>query len=141
MDELGAGSRLYVDANIWIYYVEAQPDIVDTARALFVAVEAAGAKLVTSELTIAECLYKPAKDGNGAAIATYDKLFASGEIEITPLDGGLARRAAVNGGALGLSLIDAIHYMSALEWACDFFVTSDSAFKSGPMVQVIKFGQ
>jgi predicted nucleic acid-binding protein len=140
MDEIGGASRIYVDTNIWIYYIEANAAFVDRVRAFFVGVEAAGAKLVTNEIAIAECLYKPSKDGNTAALKAYERLFDSGEVEITPLDGGLARRAAVNGGQLGLKLIDAIHYVSALEWACDFFVTSDSAFKSGPMTQVIRIG-
>ena len=140
MDSLDSASRIYVDANIWIYFIEANPAFVEKVRRLFAAVQEAGAQLVTSELAIAECLYKPARDANAAALSAYARLFDSGEIEITPLDGGLAKRAAVNGGQLGLKLIDAIHYMSALEWACDFLFTSDSAFKSGPMTEVIRIG-
>ena len=138
MDSLNSASRVYVDTNIWIYFIESHPAFVEKVRRLFAAVQEAGAQLVTSELAIAECLYKPARDANAAALSAYARLFDSGEIEITPLDGGLAKRAAVNGGQLGLKLIDAIHYMSALEWACDIFLTSDSAFKSGPMTEVIR---
>ena len=137
MDSLDSASRIYVDTNIWIYFIESHPAFVEKVRRLFAAVQEAGAQLVTSELAIAECLYKPARDANAAALSAYARLFDSGEIEITPLDGGLAKRAAVNGSQLGLKLIDAIHYMSALEWACDIFLTSDSAFKSGPMTEVI----
>jgi predicted nucleic acid-binding protein len=138
MDNLSASSRVYVDTNIWIYYVEAAPAMVKKARAFFVAVEAAGAQLITNEIAIAECLYKPSKDGNAAALDAYDRLFDSGEIEVSPLSGKLARTAAVHGGQLGLKLIDAIHYFSALEWGCDYFFTSDAHFKSGPMIKVIR---
>jgi predicted nucleic acid-binding protein len=138
MDSLSASSRVYIDTNVWIYYIESTPAFVAKARAFFVAVEAAGAQLITNEIAIAECLYKPSQDGNAAALDAYERLFDSGEIEIAPLNGKLARTAAVNGGQLGLKLIDAIHYFSALEWGCDYFVTSDAGFKSGPMTTVIR---
>lgn len=140
MAEFASTSRLYIDSNIWVYFIESNPVFVETMRQILQAVEAAGARLVTNEITIAECLYKPAKEANHAALAAYDRLFASGEIEITPLDGALARRAALQGGALGLKLIDAMHYLSALESGCDVFVTGDSQFRSGPQMRVMVVG-
>jgi predicted nucleic acid-binding protein len=138
MDELRAGSRVYIDTNIWIYYIEAHPAFVKKVRDLFVRVEAAGAILVTNEITVAECLYKPASDGHSAAIDAYDRLFTSGEIELTALNGALVRQAAECGGNLGLKLIDAVHYVSALSNGCSYFVTSDTRFKSGPAMQVVR---
>ena len=183
MDRFESASRIYVDSNIWVYFIEANPEFVEKVRRLFAAAQEAGAQLFTSELAPVACVGQfsrfcqahrevrgpraaldRALPGALAALSiyvtrptsrmpvhtggrrqrsgalAYARLFDSGEIEITPLDGGLAKRAAVNGGQLGLKLIDAIHYMSALEWACDIFLTSDSAFKSGPMTEVIMIG-
>ncbi|MGL5362500.1 MAG: type II toxin-antitoxin system VapC family toxin [Bosea sp. (in: a-proteobacteria)] len=136
MAEFASGSRLYIDSNIWVYFIEANPLFVEAVRQLFLQAEAAGARLVTSEIAIAECLYKPAKDGNTLALAAYDLLFGSGEIEIIPVDGALARSAALHGGMLGLKLIDAMHYLGALESGCDIFVTADAQFRSGPQMRV-----
>jgi predicted nucleic acid-binding protein len=136
MADFSGTSRVYIDTNIWVYYIEANPAFVEAVRRVLLAVEAAGAHLVTNEITLAECLYKPAKDGNHAALDAYDRLFGSGEIEITPLDGTLARSAALHGGQLGLKLIDAIHYIGALEAGCDVFVTADARFRSGPAMRV-----
>ncbi len=132
-----SGARIYIDSNIWVYFIEANPRFVEAVRQVFLAAQAAGARLVTSEIAIAECLYKPAKDGNATALAAYERLFGSGEIEFTPLDGALARRASLHGGALGLKLIDAMHYLSALESGCDVFVTADAQFRSGPQMRVL----
>jgi predicted nucleic acid-binding protein len=85
-------------------------------------------------------MYLSPEHGQDAPLASvYEMLFEqSGEIDLVPLDGAIAKRAAVADGSLGLKLIDAIHYISALETGCDFFVTSDSAFKSGPKMEVLR---
>ncbi len=137
MVEFPNGSRLYLDTNIWIYYIEANPSFVRKVHDVIVAAEATVSTLVTNEITVAECLYKPSTDDNLTAMQAYDQLFASGEIELVPLDGALARQAASHGGKLGLKLIDAIHYMSALTSGCDHFITSDARFRSVPGLKVL----
>ncbi len=137
MVEFPKGSRLYVDTNIWIYYIEANASFVQKVHDLFVSVEATASTLVTNEITVAECLYKPFTDDNLAAVQAYDRLFGSGEIALVPLDGPLARQAALHGGKLGLKLIDAIHYVSALTSGCDHFITSDVRFRSCPILRVM----
>ena len=137
MDEIDGRSSVYVDTNIFIYFIEATPGMFERVVALLNHANRVGARLVTCELTVAECLYKPHRDGDAELIAGYEKLFASGGVEITPLDGGLARRAARHGGELGLKLIDAIHYIAALEAGCDVFVTGDARFRSGPYMRVV----
>ena len=135
--EFRADSRIYVDTNIWIYFLEGHPTFAPKVRALFVAADTSSCLLSTSEMTIAECLVKPARDGDGRKIAAYDALFGNGAIEILPLDGALARRAAICSGALGLKLLDAIHYVSAREAECRYFLTADGRFKSGAEMTVI----
>ncbi len=137
MDNIRPGASVYIDTNIFVYYVEADPQFVHTARTCFLALEAGNATILTSELTIAECLYYPSKMDNLAAIAAYERLFASGEIGILPIYGALARRAAAHGGKLGLKLLDAMHYFTALEAGCEVFVTNDRCFRSGPAMRVI----
>lgn len=140
MAKLSASDRIYVDTNIWIYFVEGNAKWADRIEAFFREAQLARSQLVTSELAIAECLYRPAKDGNHQAIAAYDRLFGSGEIGILALNSGIIRLAAMHGGQIGLKLIDAIHYMTALDAACEYFATSDSKFRSGPKMQIISFG-
>jgi predicted nucleic acid-binding protein len=135
--DFGRQSRIYVDANIWIYLIEGNPQFVDAAEAMLAEIAVVGSTVVTSEITIAECIWKPSRTGDQAIIELYDALFASDEIELAPLDGALAKRAAMDGGGIGLKLIDAIHYVTALESHCDFFLTGDRHFKSVPSMEVI----
>lgn len=137
MNKFKSGARAYIDANIFIYFMEGDDAFVQKAADLFARLGDAEAELTTNELTCAECLYKPAKDGNQKAIDAYEQLFSSGEIDLLPLDGVLAKTAAMHGGALGLKLPDAIHYLCALEAGCDYFITADAQFKSGPKMKVV----
>lgn len=138
MDDIDGKSSVYVDTNIFIYFIEATPRHFERARALLTHIDRVGARLVTCELTVAECLYKPHRDGDTELVRIYERLFAAdGGIDIAPLDGSLARRAARYGGELGLKLIDAIHYIAALEAGCDVFVTGDARFRSGPHMSVL----
>jgi predicted nucleic acid-binding protein len=139
MDRIAGSSVVYVDTNIFVYFVEAVPDFFQKTKELFEHAAAVGARLVTSEITLAECIYRPCQENDAPLVSVYETLFEqSGEIELVPLDGAIAKRAATAGGGLGLKLIDAVHYLSALEAGCDFFVTSDSAFRSGPKMAVLR---
>jgi predicted nucleic acid-binding protein len=139
MNEISSASRVYVDSNIFIYFVELNPDYFIRAEELFDHIDTVGARLLTNEYTLAECIYQPSRDSNFSLVAQYESLFErEGEVQLLSLDGALAKRAAFTGGKLGLKLADAIHYISALEAGCDFFVTADAAFKSGPAMKVLR---
>jgi predicted nucleic acid-binding protein len=130
-------ARIYVDTNIWIYFLEGQPTFAESVRKLLVAADDASATLCTSDIAVAECLLKPVRLQDERKIAAFEALFDKGEIELLPVDGALCRRAAYAGGALGLKLIDAIHYVSAREAGCQYFLTADTRFKSSATMAVI----
>jgi predicted nucleic acid-binding protein len=139
MDEISGNSRVYVDSNIFIYFLESIPGFFEPAQAFFLRVDASGARLVTNEFTLAECIYQPSRNDNPQLVSEYEILLEqSGDVELTALDGALVKRAAAAGGAIGLKLADAIHFVAALEAGCDFFVTADAAFKSGPAMKVLR---
>ncbi len=137
MTGVSTQSVIYVDTNVLVYYVDGLSDLTPRATAFLNTARADGARLVTSELTIAECVYKWYRDRNPARVAIYHDLFRSRFIEVYPLTGDLAIRAAEEGGALGLKLLDAIHYMSAIEAGCDVFVTADRKFRSTRYLEVV----
>ena len=138
MSEYDGSSRIYVDTNIWIYYIEGNEFFKSRVDAVFEEVERANSRLVTNEITLAECIIKPAEIGHVDMVAVYENIFARGEVDVTQLDGGLAKRAAIAAGRLGLKLIDAIHYVSAVESGCQYFLTADGHFKTGPEMTVVR---
>jgi predicted nucleic acid-binding protein len=140
MTEFDSAARIYVDTNIWIYYLEAHPELWEAVDEIFAAADLAGATLFTSEITIAECLVKPARLGDEATVKLYQTFFDEGGVVLTRLDGALARRAAISSGPLGLKLIDSIHYVSAREAGCTHMLTRDGRFKSDGELTVIGVG-
>lgn len=131
MSKITASSKIYIDTNIFIYFIERVDPFYDRARGLFTSISTIGATLYTSEITIAECLHKPYRIGDSQLVEIYEYLFEkSGDVTLLALNGIVAKRAVTLGAPLGLRLVDAIHYISALEAGCDFFVSTDVKFKS-----------
>ena len=62
--ELKQGSRLYFDTNVFIYATEGTGRRKQSLGNFFSLIEEKNGVIVTSELTLAECLVKPKKDRN-----------------------------------------------------------------------------
>lgn len=138
-EALDGSGAVYVDANIFIYLVEDTPGKAERVMRALEKIAKQGGSVVTSELTVAECCYKPAREKNAPLLAAYEHLFErSGDVRLVPLTGAAARTAALLGAGLGLKLFDAIHYVSALEARCAALLTGDSRFKSGPGLTVVR---
>jgi predicted nucleic acid-binding protein len=58
-------------------------------------------------------------------------------LNILPVSGDLIIRAAEQGGQLGLKLLDAVQYVTALEAGCDVMVTADARFRSSRYIEVV----
>lgn len=137
MIKIDRTSTVYFDTNVIIYYIEYKGDIRDRAAAVIERARDVGARRMTSELAVAECLYKPYQLQNLENIGLYRAAFQSPFVDLVPLTGDLVIRAAEEGGALGLKLLDAVHYVSALEAGCDVFVTADRKFRSSQYLEVV----
>lgn len=136
--EFNSLSSIYVDSNVFVYLFEGPPQFFASVKDFFEHAAKAGARLSTNELTLAECIYKPSREDDIATVAKYEALLEPGdEIGIIGLDGALAKRAALAGGKQGLKLADAIHFLSALESGCQFFVTADTRVRSSPGLEVL----
>ncbi|MGL5113769.1 MAG: type II toxin-antitoxin system VapC family toxin [Beijerinckiaceae bacterium] len=141
MTTIPTGAAVYLDANVFIYWVEGAEPMFGAARKAFDLIIAASAKMMTSDLAVAECLYQPCRNNNAALVASFEEFLLSNEqVELLPLNGQVALNAARNGGAWGLKLLDAIHYATALEHGCAVFVTADRRFRSSPDMKVMVIG-
>ena len=141
MIDLAGINRVYVDTNVFIYFVEFENSLGDTAREWLDAVTATGRPIVVSRLTLLECIGKPAKDDDQELVQLYrSTLTKSPEIEMVELETHILESAALKGGKLGLKLLDAIHYFTALHLGCDLFLTNDARFRSTPDMRVALIG-
>jgi predicted nucleic acid-binding protein len=132
-------SRLYLDSNALIYFVErADASQAKIGDAIAWAVRA-GAPIVISEVGVAECLYGAYKLQSAALEARYVEIFDEITLfEIAPVDGERLRAAAKLGAQKGLKLVDALHFLAALENQCDVFITNDARFRSSHGVEVVQ---
>jgi predicted nucleic acid-binding protein len=125
------GAAVYVDTNIFIYFLEPSSMSHAAAAHVFEHLSQCRATIVTSELTLAECLFKPSRDGDAPLIAVIERAFGPGsEVALIPLNGSIVLEAARTGGRRGLKLLDAIHLVSAINHGCELFVTADVRFRS-----------
>jgi predicted nucleic acid-binding protein len=139
MTEKSISSKLYLDANVFIYAVEGSDDIAGRLRALFELLGNNPNLAVTSELTLAEVLPKatPIRRRNYLELILYSGLFdlhpVTRDILIETADyrriAGASKPDASKPDASMPKLPDAIHVVTAVRAGCDKMLSFDRALK------------
>ena len=135
---LAGHERVYLDANVLICAVEAFPLYREAATSIFDALSRGEHVGVTSELTLAEVLVKPLRDGHTANQHTYQELLSPGaDLEIAPVNREVLIEAARLRSISSLKLPDAIHAATARCQACTALLTNDKALEVAPGISVM----
>ncbi|WP_372421751.1 type II toxin-antitoxin system VapC family toxin [Salinarimonas chemoclinalis] len=132
--------RLYVDTNVFIELIAREGETSDALGRLFDAVEAKRLSACTSELTLAEILVRPKREGDVALSRTYlDLLVFSRLVELLPVDRAVLMetadyRAAAKQEAVAAPdrrnfLPDAIHVVTAIRAGCGTFLARDGRIR------------
>ena len=125
------GSRIYLDANIWIYALENVTEYSKAMSELFEATKNRSIAIVTSELTLAETLVRSIKEGDTAKQAAYTAaITATNNVTATPINRTILLAAAKIRGQTKLKLPDAIHAATAIATDCTTFLTNDQQFRT-----------
>jgi predicted nucleic acid-binding protein len=135
-----AGSRVYLDTNLFIYVVEEILPYAEQVRPLLQAADQGEIRLVTSLLALAEALVMPCRKGDDVLIATYRELFTRPPpgLFVARLDAAILERAARLRATLdSLRLPDAIHLATAESEQCDLFLTNDKRLKAVAVLSVV----
>jgi len=117
----------YLDTNAVIRFIESEDE-----GLLFLFEQAAAGvmRLVTSELTLAEVLVGPIKDGDERLANIYEEFLTSGDgLEVRPIDRTILRRSAEIRAILGNKGPDAIHIATALVSGCSLLFSSDQRLR------------
>ena len=118
VDKIGS-KKIYLDANIFIYALEGFPEFKSILTELFLAIDDHKVQAVTSDLTLAEVLVKPLKDGNLTLIETYKQAIESGAgLSVTSVSRAILIEAATLRSQIKLKLPDGIHVATALQTGC-----------------------
>lgn len=117
--------RPYVDACLFIYWVERAGPVAETAVRWLE--NQAGAAMCVSPLVRLEVLVKPVRVGNQAVVRSYEALLAKQEWLSTNDD--IFARALGLRAKHGLKTPDALHLATALHHDCTEFWTNDDRLK------------
>jgi predicted nucleic acid-binding protein len=125
-------SRLYVDANIFIYAFEGNGDLGAALIRLLTIEGKVAPFLVTSELTLAEVLVAPYRNRDNRLIDLYDRwTVPSPRLTVDPVSRPVLWYAAVlRSQYTSLRLPDAIHLSTAMLMNCSHFLTGDTRLSS-----------
>jgi len=139
MTEKSVSSKLYFDANVFIYAVEGSDDIAGRLRTLFELLSNNLNLAVTSELTLAEVLPKadPIRRRNYLELILYSGLFdlypVTRDALMETADhrriAGVSRPDASKSYASMPRLPDAIHVVTAVRAGCGRMLSFDRALK------------
>ena len=128
------GATVYLDTNAIIYLTEGNASFKASIEGLFVEIEQADARLITSELTYTEALVVPLRTGNTELVTAYERLL---DTLIDPIPLGrreLFLAAKLRANTPKLRTPDALHLATAILADADIFVTGDGEIDvSAPM--------
>ncbi|MGB3402929.1 MAG: PIN domain-containing protein [Microcoleaceae cyanobacterium] len=119
---------VYLDTQIVIYTVEANPSYFLRLQPLWEKFQLGEIELVTSELTLMETLVLPIKRNNQTLVNDYRTLLESTEIQLVPINREIIFNATELRAKTSLKTPDAIHAATAIHKNCDLFLTNDRAF-------------
>lgn len=134
--------RLFLDTAPVIYFIEKNPSYFPQAKEVFALVDADQITVVTSPVTLAECLIVPIRNGLESLERDFTDLIVYGNhTEFATIDEVNARQAAYLRAQYGLSLMDALQISTALTSGCDAFLTNDLKLKRVSELTVIVIGE
>jgi predicted nucleic acid-binding protein len=125
------GSEIYFDTNIFIYALEDSKEYREQITALFSRIQQTGSLVVTSELTLAECLVKPFEKEDELSSQHYESYIKTSEfLEVKAVTRTILKEAARNKAIYRNKLPDSIHLATALHSGCAIFATNDATIKT-----------
>ncbi len=124
-------SPVYFDTNIFIYAIDGHEEYKDLLQQIFEHIIQNKVLVVTSELTLAECLVKPLKDDNQEAVEQFKNHLKSSEfLKIKNVSRNILIHSADLRNTLNLKLPDAIHMATAIDQGCKTFISNDRKLKA-----------
>jgi predicted nucleic acid-binding protein len=129
---------LFLDTAPIIYYVENNPRYFPIVEPLFSRIDKGLLNVVTSPITLAECLIFPYKTHSLLLEKIFYELITQGENTLfIPTNEIIAKQAAQLRSQYNLSLTDALQIASAIIAKCDGFLTNDLDLKRVQEINII----
>ncbi len=132
--------RTYLDANVFIYSVEGSAMFADVLPPLLAAIAEGVQPAVTSELTLAEVLVHPFRDGDSDRERSFMRTIRThGGLTTVPVTRTILVEASqLRAAAPTLKLPDAIHAATARLHGCEVLLTNDARVRDVPGLEVVQ---
>ena len=136
------GQRVYIDTNVFIYFLSRPPTYFDAAARIINACAESRTFGFTGDAAVAEVMVGAYKHAD-PTLATRFKLFFAQKnfLTIATHDAQTFDAAAQLVAKGGLKFIDALHIATAVHNQCAYFVTNDKSIKSSAHLQVVQLEQ
>jgi predicted nucleic acid-binding protein len=132
------GQRVYIDTNIFIYFLERNERYFDRVVPFFQRFNDGSSIAYTGDAVVAETLYKPYQIDDSERVSEFKEFFANDEfITVLPHTKKVFELAAELSPKRAMKLIDALHYATAAIAGCKFLLTNDRGFASVESLEVI----
>ncbi|QIZ71238.1 type II toxin-antitoxin system VapC family toxin [Oxynema aestuarii] len=123
-------NRLFLDSAPVIYYVDMNPGYSAIMDGIFDWIKSAQIRVVTSPVTLAECLILPLRDSNLSQQQLFiDIITGQDTADFVNITSEIARTAADIRVRYRLQLPDAFQIAAALDAGCQAFLTNDAQLK------------
>lgn len=133
------GQRVYIDTNIFIYFLDGQEPFLTMVYPFLEALINGEIIGYTGDAVIAETMVQPYKLGNIAMIEQFKAFFAQDDfLTILPHDDKAFDLAAKLSGTKGMKLVDSLHMATALQAGCDYLITHDKGIKPVDGIRIVQ---
>ena len=126
------GKRVYLDANLFIYLLEADdyPLQRDAVAGVFRMLDTGKMTGVVSEFALGEILPHPLRHGRQDQVDAYREIFTiKTALNVFPVSLEVIDAAAVIRVHSSIKMPDALHLATALEHGCEIFLTNDKKIR------------
>ena len=120
---------LMLDTMVFSYHLAGHPDYTPLTSTILSAVESGAVAGLTSTITLAELLTRPAQEKDLHALRDYELYLTNfPNLKLVPLDAAVAREAALVRAVTGLRMPDAIQIAAARINGADTISTNNRAW-------------
>ena len=133
-----AGQRVYIDTNLFIYFLDKNTEFFPIAVKFLEAIEQGKIFAFTGDIAVAEALVKPYQINNLSLISAFKSFFfADNFLSIISHDSETFDLSAQIRAKYKMKFADALHYATAIKSGCKFFITNDKGIRSTEEIEVI----
>ena len=131
------GKTVALDTAPLIYFIEENPNYIETVKIFFEAMERSDFLVVTSTVTLLEVLVHPLRTNNKELATEYRDILLNSKLMTIEVSNVIAEQAAQLRAAHNIRTPDAIQISAALNAGATHFFTNDIRLPEIPSIQTL----